>query len=205
MKRRRSKICLICDGRWDDRQLRTEQKTFNALNPTRDRSSNQPLNEAQRSFLEKNFRTSAGPLRDICSKHCCELAGISSRSFYYLINEFSLDTAGTHFTLEKPPKKKVRRVAPNATPLATITAFKEWCNTNSFEVPNSVKIRRFNAPLTSKRKAQKQFNTDKPEHRVCYTTFCSLLAHHCPGLKVFSLFFQIFSSSLSIFLLIALS
>ncbi len=184
MKRARDKICCVCNGKWDERQLRTERKAFDALNPKRDPASHQPLNEPQRAYLCKNFRTPSGPLREICYVHCSELASIDPKTFYSLRKDFDGEAAGTHFSLEKPPKRKIRKHAHNATPPEAIAILKTWCQSNSSDVPNSVNIRRFNAPMTSKKKAYFQFREENPAHEMCKNTFNSLLAHHCPGLKV---------------------
>lgn len=182
------KSCYVCTGEWSHRMLRVESKAFDSLNPGRNPSSNQPLNSQQRNYLYAHFFDQNGKLVKLCPNHCASYASIGERTVSNLKLNFVNQSPGQLFTLDQPPPQKLKKVAAYKTPPSAVASLINWCVRNSSFVPNSVNIRRFNAPFVSMKKAFRAFVAENPEHKMCWGTFRVLRSRHCPSIKVFYIF-----------------
>lgn len=184
MKRSRVDKCYICTGKWSERKFHAEKREFDKLAPERSVSTNSPLTGSQKDFLRKHFCGHDGRFDTFCIKHCEEFASICRNTVGNLQNEFARAVPGEDFDLDNPPPIKHRRIAVNAIPSETISLLKNWCFTNSSVVPNSLKVRRLNAPLTSKTRAYHKFQEDNSAVKIGKSSFLAILKERFPNFKV---------------------
>lgn len=177
-------ICDVCVGKWSERMLRTERDAFDLLNPARNPHSKSPLSSQQRDHLFAHFFDPSGSYKCLCVKHLSFYASVGERTVKGLKKDFVNRMPGRLFSLEKPPPQKLKKVAHNKTPAHIVSALVYWCHSNSSYVPNSVNVRRLNAPFTSMKKAFRAFVKVSPIHSMAWSTFRNLRYSHCPHIKV---------------------
>lgn len=183
-----SKNCYVCTGLWSQRMLRSERDEFDLMNPSRDPSSKSPLNPDQQAHIFSHFFDEMGKCKSLCKKHLAFYASVGERTVGNLRKMFVNRIPGQLFSLDRPPPRKLKRVANNKTPSTTVNALVNWCVQNSSVMPGTVNIRRFTAPYTSMKKAFRAFVKQNWAHKMCWETFRVLRSLHCPGIKVKILF-----------------
>jgi hypothetical protein len=185
MGKRKNPFCCFCSGEWSARLLKDKQDSFHALNPSRDPASNTPLNDDQVAFLRVHFCGFSGKLERLCYCHCAKFACVSERTVSSLVASFKKDSFEATPDLENAPEPPEKKPKHNKTPEEIGVLVRDWCLKNSHDVPTSLNIRRFCAPLTSKRRAHRQFLASHPEiGYLSWTIFWREVQERCPHIKV---------------------
>ncbi len=109
-------------------------------------------------------------------------ASVGERTIYNIRDDLVNRRPGRLFNLGQPPVVKLKKVANNKTPAFVIKNLVKWCFDNSSEVPNSVNVRRFNAPFTSLKKAWRAFTSTS--EAMSWQTFRVHKNRHCGNVKV---------------------
>src|SRR5688572_7266632 len=125
--------CIVCNGSWEEHEHRVARRDFNALNPSRNPLSKQPLNESQCRRLRELFVNEEGELGNICWKHLMEVAGIGRDKLSKLSKIWAWEAMRNRgdpdaVSFAPPPKKP--KVAPNKTPDDIIDDIVTFCYSN---------------------------------------------------------------------------
>ena len=180
--------CIVCNQSWEDHSHRVARRDFNSLNPDRDTSKKDWLNEAQCRRLRELFVNENGELANICWNHLMEFASVGKMTVSKLVKIWEWEVMrnrGDPDAISFEPTTKKKRVASNKTDDDIISDIVTFCYSNSSVVPNEPKVRRFEGHVPNLAEASRLYNSEFPDGAVSYSTFCRTHDQYCPHINKF--------------------
>jgi len=140
------------------------------MNPQRNPSSKQPLNDQQQFHLLNNFFLKQGGTRYLCRNHIKSYGNFGNSKYSKLVNLARRPPDWAPPVYDQPKK----RHKPNSKTKPVLRHFKKWLKKNTHPLPDAEPIRVFFSDYPSYRKIYAFYRSEHPkdsEFFLSWTTF----------------------------------